>query len=66
MLGPAFDDLRPFARNLDELNALDPAARRAATPVLENEIRPFVRAARKPGPRPAQGRRRALGRDAAA
>ena len=28
MLGPAFDDLRPFARNLDELNALDPAAGR--------------------------------------
>lgn len=50
VLGPAFNDLRPFARNLDELND---AARRLAkgtTPVLANEIRPFVRSARKPVP----------------
>ena len=48
-LGPAFDQLRPFARNLrrDERVA---SARLAsdATPVLKDEIRPFVRAARRP------------------
>jgi phospholipid/cholesterol/gamma-HCH transport system substrate-binding protein len=47
-LGPAFGDLRPFARNLDEMNA---SVRRLAddtTPVVRREIRPFVRAARKP------------------
>lgn len=48
VLGPAFDSLRPFARNLDEANG---AVRRLATdttPVLSDEIRPFVRTARKP------------------
>jgi phospholipid/cholesterol/gamma-HCH transport system substrate-binding protein len=50
VLGPAFDDLRPFARNLDELNGSTRQLAEAAAPVLENEIRPFVRAARKPVP----------------
>jgi phospholipid/cholesterol/gamma-HCH transport system substrate-binding protein len=46
-LGPTFNDLRPFARNLDELNA---SVRQVSTtaPVIKNQIRPFVRAARQP------------------
>ncbi len=48
--GPAFNDLRPFARNLDESNASLEQLANSATPVLENEVRPFVRAARKPVP----------------
>jgi phospholipid/cholesterol/gamma-HCH transport system substrate-binding protein len=47
-LGPAFDQLRPFARNLDEMNASVGALARDATPVLKDEIRPFVRSARRP------------------
>ena len=50
VLGPAFDDLRPFARNLDELNGSTRDLALAATPVLEDELRPFVRSARKPIP----------------
>jgi phospholipid/cholesterol/gamma-HCH transport system substrate-binding protein len=50
VLGPAFDELRPFARNLEPLNASTRSLAESATPVLENEIRPFVRAARKPIP----------------
>jgi phospholipid/cholesterol/gamma-HCH transport system substrate-binding protein len=46
VLGPAFDDLRPFARNLDELNGSTRELAEATTPVLQDEIRPFVRAAR--------------------
>ena len=46
MLGPSFDALRPFARNLDEMNSAVRGLATAETPVLENEIRPFVRAAR--------------------
>ena len=54
MLGPAFDDLRPFARNLDELNALDPrSSPRRRRRCSSDEIRPFVRAAREPRARPA-------------
>jgi phospholipid/cholesterol/gamma-HCH transport system substrate-binding protein len=47
VLGPTFNDLRPFARNLDEMNA---SVRRAAVtaPIIRNQIRPFVRAARQP------------------
>lgn len=44
-LGPAFEELRPFARNLDELNDSTLRLARSATPVLSDEIRPFVRAA---------------------
>ena len=50
VLGPAFDELRPFARNLDELNGSTRELAEAATPVLADEIRPFVRAARRPVP----------------
>jgi phospholipid/cholesterol/gamma-HCH transport system substrate-binding protein len=47
VMGPTFNGLRPFARNLDELNA---SVVRAAetTPTIRDEIRPFVRAARGP------------------
>ena len=53
-LGPAFDDLRPFARNLDEVNASvrsrSPTRRDAGPP----ERDPAVRARRpQAGPRPA-------------
>ena len=50
VLGPTFNDLRPFARNLDEANASLETLARNATPVLEDEVRPFVRAAREPVP----------------
>jgi phospholipid/cholesterol/gamma-HCH transport system substrate-binding protein len=46
LLGPTLDDLRPFARNLEPLNASLRELAASATPVLEQEIRPFVRAAR--------------------
>jgi phospholipid/cholesterol/gamma-HCH transport system substrate-binding protein len=46
VLGPTFDELRPFARNLEPLNASLRRLAESATPVLEDEIRPFVRAAR--------------------
>jgi phospholipid/cholesterol/gamma-HCH transport system substrate-binding protein len=48
VLGPSFDSLRPFARNLDEANAAVTRLSNDAAPVLQNEIRPFVRAARRP------------------
>jgi phospholipid/cholesterol/gamma-HCH transport system substrate-binding protein len=47
-LGPGLDSLRPFARNLDEVNASTKKLALKTTPVLENEIRPFVRSARAP------------------
>ena len=50
VLGPAFDELRPFARNLDEMNSSVRQLADSTTPVIENDIRPFVRAARKPIP----------------
>ena len=58
VLGPAFNELRPFARNLDELNSSTASLARSTTPVLKDEIRPFVRAAREPIPdlRKAAGR----------
>jgi phospholipid/cholesterol/gamma-HCH transport system substrate-binding protein len=46
VLGPTANDLRPFARNLEPLNASLRDLSEGATPVLEDEIRPFVRAAR--------------------
>jgi phospholipid/cholesterol/gamma-HCH transport system substrate-binding protein len=48
VLGPAFNDLRPFARNLDEMNASVTQLAESTTPVLQNEIRPFVRKAGNP------------------
>jgi phospholipid/cholesterol/gamma-HCH transport system substrate-binding protein len=50
LLGPTFNDLRPFARRLDEVNASTSELAREATPALRDEIRPFVRAARPPLP----------------
>ncbi len=47
-LGPAFGDLRPFARNLDEVNASTKKLALSSTPVIKSEIRPFVRTARGP------------------
>jgi phospholipid/cholesterol/gamma-HCH transport system substrate-binding protein len=49
-LGPAFDELRPFARNLDEVNASTTKLANEVTGPVKNQIRPFVRAARKPIP----------------
>lgn len=46
--GPALDSLRPFARNLDEVNASTRKLALTATPVLQEQIRPFVLAARGP------------------
>jgi phospholipid/cholesterol/gamma-HCH transport system substrate-binding protein len=45
VLGPAFDELRPFARNLEPMNRSTARLARAVTPTLENRIRPFVRSA---------------------
>jgi phospholipid/cholesterol/gamma-HCH transport system substrate-binding protein len=47
-LGPAFEALRPFAQNLDEMNAAVKSLALDTTPVIQNQIRPFVREARKP------------------
>ncbi|MGI8460243.1 MAG: MCE family protein, partial [Solirubrobacterales bacterium] len=49
-LGSTFNDLRPFARNLPELNRSTEEFATAVTPVIKNEIRPFVRTARGPVP----------------
>ncbi len=46
VMGPTFNELRPFARNLDELNASTRKFAERATPALRDEIRPFVREAR--------------------
>jgi phospholipid/cholesterol/gamma-HCH transport system substrate-binding protein len=57
-LGPAFDELRPFARNLEAMNESVRRMADATTPVIRDEIRPFVRAARPvmPDLRRAAGR----------
>ena len=47
-LGPAFNSLRPFARNLPEMNSSTTELAQTVTPVIRDEIRPFVRAAREP------------------
>ena len=49
-LGPTFNALRPFARNLPELNSSTRRLADRVTPVIRDEIRPFVRAAREPIP----------------
>ena len=45
-LGPAFNDLRPFARALPEVNAATKRLAENTTPVLRDQIRPLVRTAR--------------------
>ncbi len=47
-LGPALNELRPFARNLDEVNAATRKLAERTTPVLAERIRPLVRSARRP------------------
>jgi phospholipid/cholesterol/gamma-HCH transport system substrate-binding protein len=49
-LGPAAQELRPFARNLDEVNASALRLANEVTEPIKEEIRPFVRAAREPIP----------------
>ena len=49
-LGPTFGSLRPFARNLPELNESTTDLANSVTPVIRDRIRPFVRAAREPMP----------------
>ena len=48
VLGPTFGDLRPFARNLDEMNASVRELANTTTPAIREEIRPLVRSAREP------------------
>jgi phospholipid/cholesterol/gamma-HCH transport system substrate-binding protein len=45
-LGPAFNSLRPFARKLPEVNEAATSLAKTTTPVIEDEIRPLVRAGR--------------------
>ncbi len=47
VMGPAFSDLRPFARNLESLNESNIRFAEAVTPPIRDEIRPFVRVARE-------------------
>ncbi len=47
VMGPAFNDLRPFARNLESLNESNIRFAEAVTPAIRDEIRPFVREARE-------------------
>jgi phospholipid/cholesterol/gamma-HCH transport system substrate-binding protein len=44
-MGPAFESLRPPFRKLDEANAAVLPFVREATPILENQVRPFAREA---------------------
>jgi phospholipid/cholesterol/gamma-HCH transport system substrate-binding protein len=62
VLGPTANELRPFARNLEPANESLARLAEATTPVLHDEIRPFVRTAREPLP----DLRRAAGRYARA
>ncbi|HKJ35952.1 MAG TPA: MlaD family protein [Solirubrobacterales bacterium] len=48
--GPTFDQLRPFARNLDEVNTSTRQLANNVTGPIRNQIRPFVRSAREPIP----------------
>jgi phospholipid/cholesterol/gamma-HCH transport system substrate-binding protein len=48
VMGPTFNDLRPFARGLPDVNSTTKSLANATTPTLRREIRPFARAARAP------------------
>ncbi len=50
VLGPTFNSLRPFAKNLPRLNESNIQLAESSTPVVRDQIRPFVRAARGPVP----------------
>lgn len=56
--GPTFDGLRPFARKLDGLNDSLRSLANETTPVIEDEIRPFVRTATPEVPELARAARR--------
>jgi len=45
-LGPAFNELRPFARKLPEVNSATTSLAESTTPVIQTQIRPLVRSAR--------------------
>jgi phospholipid/cholesterol/gamma-HCH transport system substrate-binding protein len=45
-LGPTFNSLRPFARRLPEVNEATTRLAEETTPVIEDQLRPLVRAAR--------------------
>ena len=63
VLGPTFNSLRPFARNLPELNESNIQLAESSTPVVRDQIRPFVRAARGSGDeRPIRDLRKAATR----
>jgi phospholipid/cholesterol/gamma-HCH transport system substrate-binding protein len=47
ILGPTFNHLRPFVRNLPQMNASIIRAAKT-TPIIRDQIRPFVRTARQP------------------
>ena len=47
-LGPGFQALRPFARNLGPALEETRPALRATTPIIRDELRPFTRTARSP------------------
>ena len=49
-LGPTFSSLRPFARNLPRLNSSTTELAETVTPVIRDQLRPFVRSAREPIP----------------
>ena len=49
-LGPTFNSLRPFARNLPQLNSSTTRLAETVTPVIRDQLRPFVRSAREPIP----------------
>jgi phospholipid/cholesterol/gamma-HCH transport system substrate-binding protein len=46
VMGPAFEELRPFARNLEGLNESNRVFAETVTPPIRDEIRPFVAEAR--------------------
>jgi phospholipid/cholesterol/gamma-HCH transport system substrate-binding protein len=46
IMGPAFNELRPFARNLETFNESNRRFAETVTPVIRDQIRPFVREAR--------------------
>jgi phospholipid/cholesterol/gamma-HCH transport system substrate-binding protein len=46
VMGPAFEELRPFARNLEGLNESNQRFAETVTPIISDELRPFVREAR--------------------
>lgn len=50
VMGPTFEELRPFARNLEDLNESNIRFATRVTPVVRDEIRPFVRIARDVAP----------------